>query len=124
MNGESVFGWIKTIATLLLLALIGFLIWKLWSCVSSPLECLKNAFSTLGKFFQGTGKLGMPTGNALTSSTRPGQIKETSPSVVNSVEGAGGDEMGCDPREVAAYGDCVRNPNPLSILIIGAGGTE
>lgn len=117
MNGESVFGWIKAIVALLLLALIGFLLWKLWNCVSSPLQCLKDALGGIGKYIGGA-KLFGHIGAVASGNNAPGQVKTTSPDVFSKT-GTGGNLSGCDPRELAAYGNCSSDSPPLRIDICG-----
>ena len=67
MSGESVFGWIKVIVALAILALIGFLLWK-----------LLGMFGDLGKFFQGTGKFTSLFGKSTLGKPAPGDAVNAS----------------------------------------------
>jgi hypothetical protein len=89
----------KVAIAVLLLAIVAYIAYKLWQCVSSPLQCLKDALSTVAKFFQGTGSLNIfKMGTALAGNTAPGlsKVKPTAAIDVTSPNGQGGDRSGCE----------------------------
>ena len=117
MSGANVYNWIKAIVALALLALIGFLIWKLLSL-----------FGALPKFFQGTGILGMPSGNVADSGKMPspGQSNGASTGTMIGPNAASGikldDALRADRRSNRGFWT-EENPfaEPLRILITGGG---